>query len=358
MFDHHHYVPVLRWKRGEWVALRHLEPNDRSGMTPLIEITGRGFEPDNPDCGRNVQVRIPRASRRIAQNWGFSPIFVDLGLLDPRVRSSAGLHPVAAFFSAACSYKVFAIPVTGLQRDESYQAAVRDVIVKDRRGVCLRIGIDELMNLSLASRLNDLLETLGAQAQAADVVVDYGASQAAHPSIRYTCERLPRLQEWRTFAVVASSFPKDLQGFPVGEHLWPREDWARWRAETMTSPGLARIPTFGDYTTQHAIFDEPRPGLNVSASIRYTTDEHWVIMRGEGLRTKGSPGYAQYPANAELLCGRKEYCGPQFSYGDDYIWKVASRQIATPGSPETWLRAGINHHLTFVTRQISTVVGS
>ncbi len=248
--------------------------------------------------------------------------------------------------------------MTGLDRNESYQAAVRDAIAKDRRGVCLRIRIDELKNLSLASRLNDLLGTLGVEPAAADIVVDYGILQAAHPSIRYVCERLPGLEEWRTFTVAAGYFPKDLQGFPVGEHLWPREEWRRWRAETTTSPGLPRIPTFGDYTTQHAIFQEPRPGLNVSASIRYTTHEHWVIMRGEGLRTKGSPGYAQYPANAELLCGRKEYSGPQFSYGDDYIWKVASRQITTPGSPETWLRAGINHHLTFVVRQIATTMGS
>jgi mannose-6-phosphate isomerase-like protein (cupin superfamily) len=41
--------------------------------------------------------------------------------------------------------------------------------------------------------------------------------------------------------------------------------------------------------------------MNISASIRYTTDDYWVIMRGEGLRNKGGAGYDQYPANAELL---------------------------------------------------------
>jgi hypothetical protein len=81
-------------------------------------------------------------------------------------------------------------------------------------------------------------------------------------------------------------------------------------------------------------------------------------MRGEGLRNPGGAGHAQYPANAELLCGRKEFCGPQFSTGDEYIYKIGSHREDGPGTPETWLRAGINHHLTFAARQIPTVVAA
>ena len=29
MFDRQHYVPVLRWKRGEWTALRDIGDADR-----------------------------------------------------------------------------------------------------------------------------------------------------------------------------------------------------------------------------------------------------------------------------------------------------------------------------------------
>jgi hypothetical protein len=38
--------------------------------------------------------------------------------------------------------------------------------------------------------------------------------------------------------------------------------------------------------------------------------------------------------------------------GDDYIWRIGSRQDMRTGNPSTWLRAGINHHLTFAARQI------
>ncbi len=38
MFDHTHYVPLLRWKRGERGALKWLEPTDKASMTPLLEL--------------------------------------------------------------------------------------------------------------------------------------------------------------------------------------------------------------------------------------------------------------------------------------------------------------------------------
>ncbi len=38
MFDHSHYVSILRWKQGEQIALRELYPRDKASMTPLIEI--------------------------------------------------------------------------------------------------------------------------------------------------------------------------------------------------------------------------------------------------------------------------------------------------------------------------------
>ena len=37
-FDHTRYVPVLRFKRSEKVALRELGTQARAGITPLLEI--------------------------------------------------------------------------------------------------------------------------------------------------------------------------------------------------------------------------------------------------------------------------------------------------------------------------------
>lgn len=38
MFDYKHYVPILRWKAGERIALRELYDADKEALTPVIEI--------------------------------------------------------------------------------------------------------------------------------------------------------------------------------------------------------------------------------------------------------------------------------------------------------------------------------
>ncbi len=127
-----------------------------------------------------------------------------------------------------------------------------------------------------------------------------------------------------------------------------------WHDQVLALPRETRRPTFGDYTIQHPIYKEPLENCNPSASIRYTYSEHWVIMRGQGLCQKGSPGNAQYLAEAQLLCDMDEFCGKDFSGGDQYI-EETSQQPKSPGTPYTWLRAGINHHITYTTRQVLQV---
>ena len=74
-------------------------------------------------------------------------------------------------------------------------------------------------------------------------------------------------------------------------------------------------------------------------------------MRGEGVLTEDGPGYAQWPANAQLLCGREEFNGGDYCGGDRYI-ETMSRQMSQTGTAKEWLAAAMNHHMTFVVRQI------
>ena len=78
-----------------------------------------------------------------------------------------------------------------------------------------------------------------------------------------------------------------------------------------------------DYTVQYGLHQEPPPGCNASASIRYTTDEDWIIMRGEGVRNEGGPGHEGFLGNAMLLVERVEFRGAKYSYGDAYIHRMS-----------------------------------
>jgi hypothetical protein len=55
MFDHAHYVPMLRWKPAEQTALQNLRYEDKVKMTPLIEFVPRDFKAKKGKAAPNIE---------------------------------------------------------------------------------------------------------------------------------------------------------------------------------------------------------------------------------------------------------------------------------------------------------------
>jgi len=330
-------------------------------MTPLIEVNPRALAAEEAADPAIVDKRCSRVAAEILGDWGEGRVFLDLGLVAPGVRAAGDAHPLTKIFLEGRTLFPSFVPVTGLGRDAAYQDAVRSVVAADGLGLCLRLRAGELERSELPAVIDRLFAGFGLDYEEVDVLVDYGVVGDAPPNLAAACESLPSLRRWRTFTVVGGAFPENLTGMRVGEHVLPRLDWRAWRDQVTAHPPLPRLPAFGDYTVQHPVFREPGFGLNFSASIRYTAEDDFVVMRGEGVRNDDGPGYSQWPANAMMLCERPEFRGEGFSAGDRYI-KEMSAEVERNGSgrtggPGTWLQAAFNHHLTLTVRQISSLFG-
>jgi len=343
MFKHNHYVPVLRWKRAEWIAFRDLEASYRKNMTPLIELPPKNFV---SPTRKTVKDSIKQISQDLALSCKNLPFFFDLGLFSLRDQSKF----VEDILLKLGEKNKNLIPVTSIKRSPIFQEAICCLATHNKRGICLRIEKDELGNVDFAKIVNAFLAQIEISSEEIDLIVDFKIIDNSCPSFAYVTKRIPLLSRWRSFTIISGFFPKYLTEFEPGQHLHPRSDWRNWVQQV--SNKLHRKPSFGDYTIQHPIYEEPPERPNVSASIRYTSTLDWVIMRGESLKKMG---YDQYTANALMLCEREEFCGPDFSTGDRYIYERGTRRDTT-GNPETWLRAGINHHLTFVVHQLSNLI--
>ncbi len=351
MFDHRHYVPVLRWKRGEWRALKLVAESDRVLITPLFEITPKNLEPDS------LETRLQQFAETMADCWGNRHAFIDTALLPASFRTPSG---ASALFELARRGKAIGlnlIPVTSLGRDRDEIESFRLTAEHLGTGTAIRIKKDQFANPELNRRVTDLCERLDLRPASVDLIFDYERTDPDAPRIAKLFSTIESLAQWRTVTVISGAFPKDLSNFSVGEHEHPRLDWLWWREQVVPPQGLIRIPAFGDYTTQHAVYSEPPARANFSASIRYASDSHWVVMRGEAVFKDDGPGFAQWPANAQLLSEREEFCGAEFSAGDDYIFKTG-QQFKRTGNAETWLSAAVNHHLVFTSRQVAKLFDS
>jgi hypothetical protein len=355
MFDGHHYLPVLRWKKGEWSALRTLVTEDRQDITPILELP-----PSQLATPRRIQDSpgqlLLAITERISTAWGNAPILVDLKLL-PRAFRIDGAHPWLSFAQTSRAAGLSVIPTISPASSASERQAILEVARADRRGICIRIPYRGVGADGIGQLTTTIARELNCKAEDTNLIIDYGYVESS-PNYSGLLARIPRLTRWRTLTILSGAFPENLARFSVGNHSQPRHDWNAWSAQLARKRArLPRCPAYGDYTTQHAEFREPVPGANPTASIRYTTDDHWLIMRGEGLRNENGPGHAQYPGHAMLLRKRAEYCGPGFSAGDKYVSATADNP-AHPGNATTWLSAGVNHHLVFAARQLASLFAS
>lgn len=363
MFDIKHYVPVLRWKAAEKEALEKLSKEQKGYITPVIEIimpqtppSKKGEPAKTPEVmlAESIELlssRLPKLPIEIKKYWGETSVFIDLSLVDVSLRVD-GLRQI---LSVGKSLGLCLIPVVKLNSSPDIKQAYITLAKENDKGLCLRLFRSNFNENSLSAEINSFLNSYKLDPQNIDLLVDFQITNGLCYKLSDLNQQIPYLSKWRTFTVVSGAFPKDLTNFSVDLHYIDRLDWDSW-INQIQSNRLIRKPTFGDYTIQHPIYYEPTPGMNPSASIRYTLKNKWMIMRGEGLRNEKGKGFAQYPANAQLLSKHKDFFGVNFSYGDAYI-EGKGRDVNTKetGTPRTWLRAGINHHLVCVITQVSSL---
>ncbi|WP_230947891.1 beta family protein [Burkholderia territorii] len=65
--------------------------------------------------------------------------------------------------------------------------------------------------------------------------------------------------------------------------------------------------------------------------------------------------YNQYYDLAKKVVTDIRYRTREYSFGDSYIDDCA-RKLGKPGAPGTWVRADMNHHVTYVAEQVDRLV--
>ena len=165
--------------------------------------------------------------------------------------------------------------------------------------------------------------------------------------------------KWRTFTLSACGFPSSMGGVQRNSYeLVERVDWVAWRESLyQLRRRIPRLPDFSDCAIQHTSgvegFD-PR-FMRPAASIRYTWEDAWLLIKGESARSV--PTSSQFPVLATTLV---------YGYLQAYFYQAghcsgcASIQDCADGGPrhgsaEVWRRYGTIHHITRAVEGLSAL---
>lgn len=354
MFGSKHYVPVLKWKRGEQVGLQNMADSKKAQITPLIEV---------------MQGKIAdEIVSSINQYWEGRPFFLDFSLILDDIHDD-GQPEYCVLLNSLNQLQSPSIPVIKLGFDEE----ILDNVVRNSdlsKGICLRIYPNDLNDEDIfREMITAIIDRMRVDVTSVDYVLDLEyISQAVlmpyimsvvNPSLRWN---------WRNFILSASSFPQDMTQIRSDsiERLF-RLEWQLWEMllTRYNSKRIQRMPNYSDYSIAHPYIIEVDPRImNPSGNIRYTIDDEYLIVKGSAVKdvrrdnriVHTGRGYGQMVDLCQALIQMHEFSGPGFSWGDQYIQDCANGQ-ASPGNPETWRRVGTNHHLTFVVNQLSNHPG-
>jgi hypothetical protein len=349
------YVPILLDRRGERRALGELAARAWDNLTPYVQITPPELR-DGPEQGTSPLSWVAA----LASVVGERVIYLDpVGL---RRRSSAtrpiGASTAGLLFGGARDAGIRYVPVYPIGMS-AVAGQVARAAADQGLGLAIRYRIVDAAatgGRSLADVLRSEADMLGGSAESMDLIIDLGY---LHPDFSLDADQIVRVLHqlmavatWRTVTFAGSSVPPSLSDeVPDGQFKGIlRREWALWRSLFRAYPGLR----YGDYAIQNPIPPDPVNTQFMRASIRYTSGDWMLAVRGDRALRQMRPEEqaAEYQHLAELLFLHpdfKECCA-----GDRFIVDCSDRRVEVR-TQQAWRYVGTLHHLTTVVAQLSAL---
>jgi Beta protein len=347
MFDHKHYVPVLKAKEGEFWALEHLNKSTADCITPIIEIPP--YKPKKGDTG-TFKSNSEGKMKLLKDIWGSRRFFLDTHFV--KSKSTTPSAAIRVVFAAANRFGLMAIPTMAITDSTSYLAAVKEIVDHDKRGVMIRLRGSEFDTDGLSSRLSGLINNVGVDRSNVDILIDYSnyPVDSMLKRLPLAITQLPDVKHWRTLIFSGGSLLPALpeESLKRWIHI-RREEWVAWYGTVVNTGGLPRKPSYSDYGIRDS--GPPPSGGRASANLRYTTNEYIFVRKGRQV----AEGYAGDVRDfAKVLVVMKEFEGENFSAGDGEIVRISKAADGeSVGAGREWLQWCMNHHLEFVVKQIA-----
>lgn len=354
------YVPVLKWRQGEYQALWRLRDAQKARIVPLIEVTPPDFDFEQWQPKKTIDEHLEKFSARFRQKWGERPALLDAGLLNPTERMIGGTHPLLWLMDQVRPNGASLIPATSFERDAAYQAAVRTAHAVDQQGAALRCSLEDAADSDFADNVEALVETLALEISDLDIVIDlkspnFEPLDGLATLLSNVLSGSPAFQAARSLTIVATAFPASMAEVTGPIQFISRREWLLYKALVDQLPAGTRRPAFGDY----AIASPELPQgdmrlLKPSATVRYAVNDGWIIAKGSNVRDNG---FEQYRGCCGTVTASGSYLGASFSPGSEYIERCRSGEGAT-GNLSTWRWVGTNHHMTKVVHDLANLHGS
>lgn len=352
--DSNKYVPILKWRQGEYQALFLLADDVKEKVVPLIVIPPREFDFEEKKMKKTVHEHVETFPKRLKQKWAKRLALIDTHESLENEKMDDGRSVIDFILQESKSLGCNVIPVVGLSRGALYLDSVKKFSSENGCGISLRVTLAELTAPSISAEITKLLKAIEVSWRAVDFVVDIGDPGNFQPYavfakvIAGAVSKLIGAIDARSIVLVGTSLKlSEVKKPGATQH---RHEWSLYKEFRAELEKKMLAPSFGDYSIESPGFAEGidmrkvKPG----GKIVYTTLESWFIPKGGAFRTNN----AQMIDHCAAIISSGHYKDRDYCKGDERIEDTANK-VQNCGSLTTWKGVGVNHHITFVVRQLA-----
>lgn len=328
------YLPILKARQGELLALGQLRTEQVHELTPVMELVPSTDGPVR-DAYRFIQHVMKQAPRDLR-------IAADVGALPETPRGQR--CPILDIGEDLANWGIPMAPVIRLH--EGTRRLVNHGIVARTHGDCAFVRLGGVATGApdpdeVERQLPRIWRATGLAPQQCDLLVDMAEVRSERDMIR----ALPLAQktvewalpmDWRSITVASGAMPRTLSRLPTNRpNQLPRWDAVLWQRLRDLSVN------YGDYGIANPqLSSVPYPPL---ANLRYTSDDAWWVYRWQ---IDGGRNQAFYDL-CRTLIQNDHWRGPDFSWGDHQL-ALRARGVGGPGNPTSWRAWGTSHHVAHV----------
>lgn len=328
------YYPILLSKAGELTALSNLSENVKTEIAPVLQI---------------LDGTLSNVESFLIDRWNFesNSIYLDLSLYENLEDEIVSIRDL---FQNLVDNDIHLTPVIQENSPNSFIEMIRDFATTNSLNVCIRVSNETGGFINFTNRINSMLNNLGFESSNISLLLDLGYAQnhnyntLATVAILTIQTLLQNNSNWENIILSSGSFPENLNGFvPNNVYHIDRYEWQVWNL-IQSEENIREFIKYSDYGTKNPIYSETN--FLGTSSIKYTTENHFVIYRGE-LPQNNPLGMGQYIEKGSQLIQTSDYSGNEFSWGDKRIYDIV-QENNRPGNPRTWVEISQNHHITLL----------
>lgn len=340
------YMPILKWKQGEQLALRNLTAAQWDELTPILKLQPIDAAPDAASMKAALPFFLDKVSDQILKN-----IPVECAICIDTEYVSPGFQRQLSLLLTACNYLqrklthhvIPVLPAPILESLDSLTAS-QGVFLNSLEDMIISIRTDQIESSQIAP-IVAAITTFGIKKRKIHLLIDQYSIVGNDHNVCFGTVKSYIDSGLKTgcasVTVGGGSFPINLVGFKQGTTDISRVEWNVW----------SLIQQSGDYSglryADYAVTNPaPQPDvdpitLNPSVAIRYAADRYWKVYKAKGFK-KGPPD--QYRNLCKLLVTEHIYSGENFSYGDGQYSKASVGKVGN-GNPSSWRKDATNHHI-------------